>query len=253
MMKFFTAAALLALATPASAELAPLSLGVDDPVPFIGTTIELRADIGALEIGCYSFSVEFDPAVLDYLGAVEGPLFTSASASSYFSDDLDTASRPQPNACLLGFGTAVTGPGSIAILRFVVLDDAVTTVTLKDPVLRDVDRLALPGITEVSAELNATTTGIGALAPTAGLVALPNPSSSRMSLVLAGRTPTETGRLVIFDAAGRLVRELDWPAYASTRGWDGRDDSGRLVANGVYHARLESGTHRMQTRIVRVR
>jgi hypothetical protein len=244
---------MLALATPAAAELAPLSLGTDDATPSIGTTIEMRVDIGALEIGCYSFSVEFDPTVLDYLGTLEGALFTAASASSYFSDDIDDASRPQPNSCLLGFGTSVSGPGNIATLRFMVLDDAATTVTLKDPVLRDVDRLVLPGITEVSADLNSTVTGIGSLAPTAGLLALPNPSSSPVSLVVSGRTPTSPGRLAIFNAAGRLVREMDWPAHTSARGWDGRDEEGRFVANGVYLARLESGTTRVQTRIVRVR
>jgi len=247
------AATLLALAGPAGAELVPLSLAPANTDPSIGTSIELRVEIGALDIGCYSFSVEFDPAVLDYLGTVEGALFTSASASSYFSDDVDEAMRPQPNACLLGFGTSVSGPGSIAILRFLVLDDAATTVTLKDPVLRDVDRLVLPGITEVSAGLNTSATGTDALAPTAGLLAIPNPSSSHMSLVVSGRAPAVPGRLTIFNAAGRLVREMVWPAYTSTHGWDGRDGEGRLVANGVYHARLESGIHRTQTRIVRVR
>ena len=253
MRTLVAASTLLVLATPATAELAPLALGIDDPTPPIASTIEIRVELGALAIGCYSFSVEFDPAVLDYLGAVEGPLFTGASASSYFSDDLDETNRPQPNACLLGFGTSVSGPGTAAILRFAVLDDAATTVTVKEPVLRDVDRLVMPGITEVSVDLNASTTGANAFSPTAGLLALPNPSSSRMSLVLSGRAPTEPGRLVIFDAAGRLVRELEWPAYQSSRGWDGRDGGGRLVANGVYHARLESGTRRAQTRIVRVR
>ena len=61
------------------------------------------------------------------------------------------------------------------------------------------------------------------------------------------------GRVVIFDSAGRRVREMDWPAWATARSWDGRDDHGRAVANGVYHARLELGPHQAQTRIVRVR
>ncbi len=115
MRQLVLAATALVLATPAAAGLAPLSLAVDDSTPTIGSTIEVRVEIGALEIGCYSFSVGFDGAVLDYLGAVEGPLFTGTSASSYFSDDLDDANRPQPNACLLGFGTSVSGPGTAAI------------------------------------------------------------------------------------------------------------------------------------------
>lgn len=63
-------------------------------------------------------------------------------------------------------------------------------------------------------------------------LAFPNPA--RESVLL--RVPTGAGRIdaVIFDARGRRIRKL-----AATRDevlWDGRDESGRKVASGIYHA-----------------
>jgi hypothetical protein len=50
-------------------------------------------------------------------------------------------------------------------------------------------------------------------------------------------------RLVLYDAAGRRVRELEsgrFPAGAHSSTWDGRDSSGRRVASGVYFGKLEA-------------
>lgn len=250
-MSRILAVLLLLTAVPAAA--APLSVVTTDPDPAPGTAVALEVRIDAVEVGCFSFSVEYDPAVLSYLGADEGPLFSGAPELTYFSDDTDALGRPQPNDCLLGYQTTVSGPGTIAVLHFSVLVDGATTVTLRDAVLRDADRLPLPGVGDPAVTLGATSTGVDPTDPATALSAHPNPSSRRMSLVLGGRAPSRGGRLVIFDVAGRRVRELDWPAGATSLGWDGRDAQGRPVANGVYHARLQMGTTRVDTRIVRVR
>jgi flagellar hook assembly protein FlgD len=50
--------------------------------------------------------------------------------------------------------------------------------------------------------------------------------------------------LAIYDAAGRLVRELVdevLPAGQHQAYWDNRDANGRRVASGVYFAHLRSG------------
>jgi flagellar hook assembly protein FlgD len=50
-------------------------------------------------------------------------------------------------------------------------------------------------------------------------------------------------KLSVYDASGKLVRELvsavQNPSNYSVA-WDGRDDSGRRLANGVYVLRLDA-------------
>ena len=64
---------------------------------------------------------------------------------------------------------------------------------------------------------------------------------------------TSTVRLEIHDLRGRLVRHL-WngtlPAGARWIGWDGRDDTGSLVASGVYVGRLVQGDDTISVRKV---
>jgi hypothetical protein len=71
----------------------------------------------------------------------------------------------------------------------------------------------------------------------------PNPlnSTTVLSFVLEESAPVSLG---IFDATGRAVRSLaSGVVEAGTYdiAWDGRDDSGRAAAAGVYYARLAAG------------
>ena len=53
-------------------------------------------------------------------------------------------------------------------------------------------------------------------------------------------------RLAVYDASGRLVRDLlaeDLPGGAHAVTWDGRDAGGRQVGAGVYFAKLSAGGH----------
>ena len=77
------------------------------------------------------------------------------------------------------------------------------------------------------------------LAAAPALGAYPNPlrEGTRVSFV---NPNVGSGRVDVYDAAGRLVRRLHaglLPAGESTFRWDGRDDRGRRAAAGVYHAR----------------
>jgi hypothetical protein len=64
-------------------------------------------------------------------------------------------------------------------------------------------------------------------------------------------------RIMVYDAAGRLVRTLvDRPAQVPGRYeavWDGRGASGQSVASGVYFCRMESGDFREVRRMALVR
>ncbi len=66
----------------------------------------------------------------------------------------------------------------------------------------------------------------------------------------------------IFDAAGRLVREIENGARVSGAGaaagarvitWDGRDGSGRTVPPGLYYVRSGRGSGGMGRAVVVVR
>lgn len=249
----WVAGILVALGLSSPALGAGLGLVPDDAAPGPGATLTIAVDLDATSVGCFSFSVEYDDAVLEYLGASEGALFGNSAELTWFSDDVDALGRPQPNDCVLGFGTSVTGPGTIATLSFQVLTADPTTVTLRDITLRDVDRIEILGVQDTSVFLNATGTGTPAGSFGVGLVPSPNPSSSRVSLVLTGAPAANGGRVSILDVAGRLVRELDWPARTANLEWDGRDREGRPVANGIYLARFVAGPRWATTRIVRVR
>jgi hypothetical protein len=63
-------------------------------------------------------------------------------------------------------------------------------------------------------------------------------------------------QLTVHDAAGRAVRTLvtgEQPAGRHCAIWNGRDDSGRLLAPGVYFVRLEAGVTREQAKVVLAR
>jgi hypothetical protein len=72
------------------------------------------------------------------------------------------------------------------------------------------------------------------------LAVQPNPAPGGCALRFSFRTPRR-GTLIVFDASGRQVRTLesgDFAAGEHTPRWDGRDNEGRAVPEGVYFARL---------------
>ena len=75
-----------------------------------------------------------------------------------------------------------------------------------------------------------------------GLVAAPNPSagSARFEYALPSAASVE---IEIYNVAGQRVRalaRLDLPAGRHQLVWDGRDDSGRPAANGIYLCRMRA-------------
>ncbi len=80
----------------------------------------------------------------------------------------------------------------------------------------------------------------------------PNPSREGSSLRLA--LPRASGvRLAVHDARGRLVRTLVDAALepgVHTVRWDGKDDAGRRLPNGLYFTRLIAGDETRNGRFV---
>jgi len=81
--------------------------------------------------------------------------------------------------------------------------------------------------------------------PTADRLDAPYPNpfnpSTTIRFELAGRSPV---RVRIFDARGRMVRDLvdeEYPAGRHDVAWDGRDDRGGRVPSGIYFVHFEAG------------
>ncbi len=101
-----------------------------------------------------------------------------------------------------------------------------------------------------------------------GVVATPTPSS--VFALEPGRPNPFTGnttlafsldregpaRLAVFDAAGRMVRQLLNTTVAAgphTLAWDGRDDSGARLPSGIYFYRLDSENHHRVEKLLRLK
>jgi flagellar hook assembly protein FlgD len=87
------------------------------------------------------------------------------------------------------------------------------------------------------------------------LDAAPNPSheSTDLSFTLDRKQRVTIG---VFAVDGRRVRTLQRGVLEAGEHhvtWDGRDDAGRLMADGIYFAGLETAEGRATRRIARVR
>jgi flagellar hook assembly protein FlgD len=82
-----------------------------------------------------------------------------------------------------------------------------------------------------------------------------NPFTGTTTLRLSG-PPATSARVLIFDAAGRLVRTA-WEGNLDGRevaiAWDGKDQSGRETLAGIYLVRVESGAGEAVGRLVKTR
>jgi hypothetical protein len=104
----------------------------------------------------------------------------------------------------------------------------------------------------------ATTTSVVPRPPSSeqlGLEATPNPSreSTDLSFTLARKQRVTIG---VFAVDGRRVRTLQRGVLEAGQHhvtWDGRDDAGRRVADGVYFAGLETAHGQASKRIARIR
>ena len=83
----------------------------------------------------------------------------------------------------------------------------------------------------------------------------PNPTTGSVHIpfVLPGDTPV---RLLVVDVLGRVVRtfrEVPQGAGPYTMWWDGRDNAGQVIPDGVYFYQLRAGAHVATRQLVLVR
>ena len=96
--------------------------------------------------------------------------------------------------------------------------------------------------------------GPGVMQGASALHSYPNPVREGCSFTLDARQGVD-GRLLIFDAQGRIVRMLTATPATSrmTLAWDGRDHRGISVSAGSYFARWQQGERTAATRLTVVR
>ena len=201
----------------------------------------VSADVG--DLSCYAISIDFDPAILEYVSSSEGTLFSTSPDPNFFQHSIDALGDDLLSDCVLGFGTSVLAPGEIARLRLRAIDDGSSAITIASSVLRDVDRAVIGAVQHVhgSATITPTTTPI---AGSLRLIAGPNPSAGPVWFRSGGPIADFRGELCIFDAQGRLVMQESMDAdllRSGTLRWNGRDLSGSPVASGLYLAILRQG------------
>jgi carboxypeptidase T len=88
------------------------------------------------------------------------------------------------------------------------------------------------------------------------LALLQNPFNDQLHIVyILGSVNVDAAQLCIHDATGRLVRTFRITPYAlrSTLSWDGRDESGRSLPNGVYFVHFDIGKNSIVKKAVLLR
>lgn len=86
--------------------------------------------------------------------------------------------------------------------------------------------------------LGDTVSDVGVSTPSPfALHAEPNPFQNSTTFRFQSDVDGE-GVIDVYDVRGQRVRSLDAPMHAASVEWDGRDTHGRVVASGVYFARL---------------
>jgi hypothetical protein len=82
----------------------------------------------------------------------------------------------------------------------------------------------------------------------------PNPVHAGCAFTVDAR-PGESGRLLLYDAQGRIVQMLTTTRAGlhGTLDWDGRDRRGNHVAAGTYFARWQQGDRVAATRLTVIR
>jgi hypothetical protein len=198
----------------------------------LGTTLdaELQAK-GAGVVQAMSIRLSWNPAVVKPISQEAGDLILQQNGVA-FTPKLGTV-----DAAVLGTGQTLKGEGLLASVTFKAIANGDPRIEIAAVDARDTrNRQVTVGTTRES------------LAPDMPKVtvlnaALPNPFRQNVSLgfSLSQASPVE---LSVYSVDGSRVRTLMKGTQAAgnyQNPWDGRDDSGRLMAAGVYYVHFAAG------------
>lgn len=210
--------------------------------------------------------IGYDPAALTLvqqtpISLQEGVYFVAGCANRFhrFQPGVD---RDTISDVLLCANKSLTGPGQVYKLRFRASNTVQSTTVRFLPGLQFYNAglfvnpdSSTDAVIGIGLALAVPPPPVSSAAPRLKLLALPNPSRGPMSF----RIETDRSgwqRLLILDLQGRIVRRLSdgtFPAGLRSVAWDGRSDSGSVVAPGPYLASIRVAGREQNTRFSLVR
>lgn len=221
--------------------------------------LEIAIPAAGDSLNGYETTIEFDPAVLDFIelsprSLQEGELMTSACSTRWHLFN-ETNGTITISHILLCAGVKVAGPGVLYRLRFQAHDTtAVTSVVFSALEVYDAGNYVTPVVSHDAEVHIGNVTAVPEAVRGFGLrPPVPNPFRSSVQFEFgAGRDGP--ARLDVYSVTGRLVRRLWTGALDGGRtrriGWDGRDDAGRRLGAGVYLIRLAGPDGPRTSRVV---
>jgi hypothetical protein len=187
----------------------------------------------------FNFCISYDNHKLEFIEIVRSESLERHTANAFFAgrqyDD-----QVEVSLAALGRGTSIKGSGQISILKFRMLDNYIPGFEFTDVTMRDVNN------DELLAVKNGIAGIIGNRIPESFVLGqnYPNPFNMQTEIYyeLSNSSYVE---LDIYNILGQRIRQLvsehkDAGVYQVS--WDGRDETGREVASGIYLYRLSAGS-----------
>ncbi len=220
--------------------------------------LSFRVDDCGDSVASYQLYMSFDPELVELVEAVEGSLYVDSGVMTWFVHEEEEPGFWHFFDTVFGSGTYVAPPGELLHLRFRVLPDAIgytrahvdtirLTNTIRDP---------LPVATVGDADIYVPSSSVdGGLGVTSLGPPVPNPFTVWTRIPFSFSGPGSSGRIRVYDAAGRLVRRLSIPSTAR-RGeieWDGMNENNVPAAPGVYLIEFRGGHAAARTKAIKLR
>ncbi|MBZ0268543.1 T9SS type A sorting domain-containing protein [bacterium] len=220
-------------------------------------TLDLYVDSLAAQFNAYEVTLQFDPAILEFVSASPGPLMFPSGCGSPFPIFSSTDSTVTYFITLLCAGASLDGPGVVSAFRFRALADGITPVEIVselDSSFFDAGVFISPAhptrprqvsFADAWVAVGPDPTSGPATAPPGrtGLRIRPNPVRGATELSFETE---RRGRAVleIVDVTGRRVFLRSWSALAAgehREAWSGRGSGGERLPAGVYLVRVRDG------------
>lgn len=230
-------------------------------IPGATFTLELRVPVAGSVFNGFDAVVEYDHTQLTFLPANPTTLQQGSSMQGACGNTFllvqSAGDSISISDVLMCANIALSGPAQLFTLKFRASNTpGATYVRLRNVQFYNEGLYVNPAITSDALIKWGVVLDVapGPRTLEVGLSVRNNPS--RGDQWVDASSPSEgEQQLAVFDAAGRTIRHLDSglrPAGTRAIHWDGRDDEGRLVAPGIYQARLLAAGRSVSASLVRL-